>query len=333
MPPLDGPRLGLMTHLAGAGDPARILREHLELLVIAEQLGFHSVWLAQHHVRAENGHLPSPFVFLAALAQRTTRLRLGTGIVMMPLEDPVRVAEDAAVLDLLSEGRLELGLGVGTDPASYAALGQDFETRRTRHRENRDRLTALLDGKPAAGGIPLHPLSPGLERRIWWATGSEDSAHAAGAEGRGILLGRSSPQTGVRPDGPQSAVIRAYRGGLATSGEAPRIGVSRTIYPTESRAEALSVLEAGTRTWSERMLQNDAWRSLDTDGLLAYHNIHWGPAGQIAERLASDTALAQATDILVQLQPGEPNFAQTVRALTTIALDIAPSLGWQRTAA
>jgi alkanesulfonate monooxygenase SsuD/methylene tetrahydromethanopterin reductase-like flavin-dependent oxidoreductase (luciferase family) len=137
----------------------------------------------------------------------------------------------------------------------------------------------------------------------------------------------------VRPDGPQSAVIRAYRSGLAASGTAPRIGVSRTIYPTDSRAEALSVLEAGTRTWSERMLQNDAWRSLDTDDLLAYHNIHWGPAGQIAEQLAADTALAQATDILVQFQPGEPDFAQTVRALTTIALDIAPALGWQRTAA
>jgi hypothetical protein len=124
-------------------------------------------------------------------------------------------------------------------------------------------------------------------------------------------------------------LIHAYRGGLEASGGTPRIGITRTIYPSGLRAEALEVLEAGTRNWSERMLASDAWRSLDADALLAFHNIYWGPAGQVTEQLAADKALAQATDILVQVQPGEPGFARTVRALATIALDIAPPLGWQ----
>jgi hypothetical protein len=188
---------------------------------------------------------------------------------------------------------------------------------------------ALLRGEPAANTIPLHPLSPGLERRIWWATGSEDSAREAGTQNAGILLGRSSPQTGGRPDETQGKLIRAYRGTLEAGGGVPRIGITRTIYPSESRAEAFEVLEAGTRNWSERMLAGDAWRGLNAEALLAFHNIYWGSADQVTEQLAGDKTLAQATDILVQVQPGEPGFARTVRALATIALDIAPALGWQ----
>ena len=322
----QGLRLGLLTHVSGAGDPARILRESIELLIIAEQLGFHSAWVAQHHVRAENGHLPSPFVFLAAAAQRTTRLRLGTGIVMLPLEDPVRVAEDAAVADLLSGGRLELGLGAGTDPLSYAAFGQDFDARSARHTMRRDRLVALLEGEPLVRDIPIHPAAPGLADRIWWATGSETGARQAGAEGRGILLGRSSPQKEERTGIVQRALIDAYRAGFAHRHLSPRIGVTRTIYPAASRAEAVDVLAPGARAWSQKMLGGDIWRTMETDRLFARHNIHCGSPDEIVEKLAADEALADATDLLVQVQPGEPGFARTVRALTTIATDIVPAL-------
>src|SRR4051812_14190528 len=93
-------RLGFMSHVSSNTDPAMTLEQTVRLFIIAEELGFDSVWVAQHHVGAECGHLPSPFVLLAAVAARTSRIRLGTAVVTLPLEDPVRTAEDAAVADL-----------------------------------------------------------------------------------------------------------------------------------------------------------------------------------------------------------------------------------------
>ena len=81
-------RLGFMTHNEGAGDPRRIYADTLELFAAAEQLGFDVAWVAQHHFRAHPGRLPSPFPFLAAASQRTQRLRLGTAVVLLPLEEP-----------------------------------------------------------------------------------------------------------------------------------------------------------------------------------------------------------------------------------------------------
>ncbi|HXM56721.1 MAG TPA: LLM class flavin-dependent oxidoreductase, partial [Candidatus Dormibacteraeota bacterium] len=93
----SGFRLGFLTHVAGTGDAATTLAETVRLVQLAEELGYESAWVAQHHLDAESGVLPSPFVFLAAAAARTSRIRLGTGVVILPLEDPIRVAEDAAV--------------------------------------------------------------------------------------------------------------------------------------------------------------------------------------------------------------------------------------------
>jgi alkanesulfonate monooxygenase SsuD/methylene tetrahydromethanopterin reductase-like flavin-dependent oxidoreductase (luciferase family) len=116
-------RLGFLSHLHGSAAPQQLYRDYVELFVAAEELGFDSGWVAQHHFDASAGRLPSPFTFLAAVAERTHRIHLGTAVVTLPLEDPIRVAEDAAVLDALSGSRVELGVGSGTDPAVFAAFG------------------------------------------------------------------------------------------------------------------------------------------------------------------------------------------------------------------
>src|ERR1700749_230231 len=95
-------RLGFFTRLlaqAAAGERYRLATEQI---VQAERCGFDPAWVAQHHFDGDEGGLPAPFVFLAHLAALTSRIRLGTGIVTLPLEEPVRVAEDAAVFDLVS---------------------------------------------------------------------------------------------------------------------------------------------------------------------------------------------------------------------------------------
>ena len=118
-------RLGFFTRLLDETGPAERYRLAIAQIVHAERVGFDSAWVAQHHFHEDEGGLPAPFVFLAQVAARTSRIRLGTGIVTLPLELPVRVAEDAAVLDLMCGGRLEVGVGSGGNLSAYGAFGQD----------------------------------------------------------------------------------------------------------------------------------------------------------------------------------------------------------------
>ncbi len=101
-----------------------IVDEQFDIMVRAEEFGYDSIWPAEHHF-SEYGYCASPAVTLAALATRTQRLRLGTGVVVLPLNHPVRVAEDYAILDLLSGGRVDLGVGRGYQPHEFAGYGID----------------------------------------------------------------------------------------------------------------------------------------------------------------------------------------------------------------
>ena len=116
-------RLGFFTRLLDEAPPAERYRLATEQIMHAEVAGLDSAWIAQHHFHETEGGLPAPFAFLGFVAAQTSRIRLGTGIVTLPLENPVRVAEDAAVLDLVSSGRFELGVGTGGNPSAFAAFG------------------------------------------------------------------------------------------------------------------------------------------------------------------------------------------------------------------
>src|SRR4051812_16989626 len=141
-------RLGFLTHLHVGGDAADSYRIALDLFSTAEQLGFDSGWVAQHHFLNGGGRMPSTLTFLAAAAERTRRIGLGTAIVILPLEDPLRVAEDAAVLDTISGGRLQLGMGTGGDPLTFAAFGQDLDARRQRYADGVRTIRDILAGEP-----------------------------------------------------------------------------------------------------------------------------------------------------------------------------------------
>src|SRR5258707_4705332 len=114
MRPVKSPtRLGFFTRLLDQADAAERYRLAIAQIAHAEGCGFDSAWVAQHHFHEDEGGLPGPFVFLAQASTQTSRIRLGTGIVTLPLELPIRVAEDAAVLDLMSRGPLEVEVGTG----------------------------------------------------------------------------------------------------------------------------------------------------------------------------------------------------------------------------
>ena len=157
----------------------------------AERCGFDSAWIAQHHFHEDEGGLPAPFVFLAQVAAQTTRIRLGTGIVTLPLEQPIRVAEDAAVLDLMCGGRLEVGVGPGGNLSAYKAFDLDSAERTALLIRHHRVLLDAWAGRPLLGGDRLYPPNPGLVDRVWQATFTVEGARRAGAAGDGLMLSRT----------------------------------------------------------------------------------------------------------------------------------------------
>ncbi|HVX44773.1 MAG TPA: LLM class flavin-dependent oxidoreductase [Mycobacteriales bacterium] len=126
--------------------------ECLDLIAEAENLGYESVWLSEHHGTAD-GFLPSPLVAAAAIAARTSRIRIGTNVLLLPLHHPIRVAEDVAVADLVSGGRMMLGVGQGYAPEEFELLGIDRRHRPSRFEEGIQIIrTALRDGRTGLNG-------------------------------------------------------------------------------------------------------------------------------------------------------------------------------------
>lgn len=110
-------------------DPRDVYREAMEQIVLADELGFHSVWLAEHHF-SNYGVLPSLSTFGAAIAARTESIRIGTAVLVLPFGHPVRMAEEMAMLDVISDGRLDLGVGRGYQPLEFGGLNVDQDQSR-----------------------------------------------------------------------------------------------------------------------------------------------------------------------------------------------------------
>ncbi|HLG69990.1 MAG TPA: LLM class flavin-dependent oxidoreductase [Chloroflexota bacterium] len=110
------------------GAPERLYASWLEQALAAEDLGYDTLWCTEHHFRHFGGMMPNPQLFLASVASRTRRIRLGTAVAILPLHHPMRIAEDVAMLDNISGGRVEVGVGRGMPQAEYEIFGADWET-------------------------------------------------------------------------------------------------------------------------------------------------------------------------------------------------------------
>jgi putative FMN-dependent luciferase-like monooxygenase len=327
-------RLGFFTRLLDEAPPAERFRLATEQIAHAEAHGFDSAWIAQHHFHEAEGGLPAPLVFLAHVASRAKTIRLGTGIVTLPLEEPIRVAEDAAVLDLLIDGRLELGVGTGGNPTAFAAFGLDAAKRREIFARNLATLRDGLGGRALRGGDTLYPTRPSLLDRIWQATFSVEGAATAGADGDGLMLSRTQPRSKQAPDASlpeiQNPMIDAYLAALP-SGRAPRILGSRTVFVADTRAEALRFAEIGLKRSVARFIEMGRRPPGGTlQDTIAAFDIHVGAPDDVIASLQKDTALARTTDLVCQSHSIDPPHPMILRSIELVAEKVAPALGWVR---
>src|ERR1700722_14180352 len=184
-------RLGFFPRVLDETTPQERYRLALAQIRMAEEGGFDTAWVAQHHFHENEGGLPAPLVFLAHAAAQTSRIVLGTGIVTLPLEAPIRVAEDAAVLSLLSGARFELGIGSGGTPSSFRPYGHTPSDRPDIFARHCDHLAPALRGDPLTSDDGrLYPPAPQLLDTLWEATFSAAGAARIGSAGAGLMLSR-----------------------------------------------------------------------------------------------------------------------------------------------
>ncbi len=327
-------RLGFFSRLLDRTDPAQRYRLGLEQIVWAEQCGFDSAWVAQHHFVETEGGLPSPFVFLAQAAARTSTIRLGTGVVTLPLENALRVAEDASVLDAMSGGRLEIGFGTGGTPAAFAAFGQESANRSAVYAESLAEILAAWRGEALRNGPNrIYPAAPQLVDRVWQATFSVEGGRRAGLAGDGLMLSRVQPRPEEAPDATladiQNPIIDAYLAALPP-GRAPRILGSRSIFVADDRAEARHLALLGLRRFAALVPGAGLKPGDSLDAMLKKSDAHVGTPDEVIESLSRDRTLDRVTDIVAQVHPMDPPHAFILRSIELMAERVAPAFGWQR---
>lgn len=205
-----------------------VYADALAEIELADRLGYGCAWLVEHHFMRGYSHSAKPEILLGAAAARTTRIRLGHAVIPLPLHHPVHVAERIATLDVLSGGRLEVGIGRGFSPLEYRAFGQDMQNSRALVGESLEILRASFRDGPVSYRGTRHLLEnldivPRAVQRphppLWTAAVSPETFDWAAAEQLGVLAGPFKPWFMVEQD------IRRYRRAW-THQSLPRIGMT-----------------------------------------------------------------------------------------------------------
>jgi luciferase family oxidoreductase group 1 len=228
----------------------------LELALASETLGFGSIWLAEHHF-STYGYLARPLQLATYLAARTTRLRVGTAVIVVPLHHPLIVAEEIATLDLLAGGRVDIGLGRGYQQYEFARLGLQLDQARQRWEESVDIIIQALAGKPfrydgSLYQIPETTIFPQPVQTphppIWVTAQSPESVAATVRRGFNLMTG------GFGVPIERMAEFRQQFDRLIAEvkpAQLPAVGVQRAVYVTDSEADARDAVDEAR--WNMRV--------------------------------------------------------------------------------
>jgi alkanesulfonate monooxygenase SsuD/methylene tetrahydromethanopterin reductase-like flavin-dependent oxidoreductase (luciferase family) len=254
----------------GGGDCTEHYAECLAEVALADELGLDTVWLSEHHLTPD-GMSPAPLVLAAAIAARTTRIRIGTSVLVLPLHQPLRLAEEAAVVDLLSRGRLVLGVGQGYAEREFAAFGVP---RRERARLLEDGVVVLREALTTGRTGPL-PVTPSPLRPVPLYVGgvTEAGLRRAARLGDGVIIYCATP-----------ADLRARRAVLDTIAPDVPLVCTTVLHVAESADQAWAEAAPGI-AYLENQMSGYAGRAetpvLPRDAYLV------GTPAEVATRLAA----------------------------------------------
>ncbi|MFD4198284.1 LLM class flavin-dependent oxidoreductase [Amycolatopsis thermoflava] len=326
-------KLGFLTiGLFEEADPRAGHESTLEIIELGEQLGFDSAWVRHRHLQFG---ISSPVAVLAAASQRTRRIELGTAVIPMGWENPLRLAEDLATVDILSGGRLNPGLSVGppmhwdqVKDALYpdTADAEDFSHQRVRRLLDAVRGEPVTDFSGTEGfevfSDRVQPHSPGLGRRLWYGAGSLGSARWAGENGMNLLTS-SVVKAEESEDFAeiQLSHIRAFRA-HHPDGDRARVSQGLVVIPTDSAtaAQRAKYAEYAAKRTPRTTAPQGPARMMFAPDLV-------GTSAEIAGRLHAHAAFREVDEVAFAL-PFTFEHADYVQILTDIATKLGPELGW-----
>ncbi|WP_415973923.1 LLM class flavin-dependent oxidoreductase [Rhodococcus sp. 077-4] len=314
-----------------------VLLQSIDLAVAAEELGADGAYYRVHHFANQ---LASPFPLLASVGARTSSIEIGTGVIDMRYENPFYMAEDSGSADLISGGRLQLGISRGSPEQviegyryfGYApAEGSDHADMA---REHTRIYLDLLEGKGFAqpnprpmfpnppGLLRLEPHSAGLRQRIWWGAGTRETAEWTARQGMNLMSSTLlSEDTGVPFHQLQAEQIERFHKTWSDAGHgfAPRTSVSRSIFPIVNDLDRAYFGNEGSG--------DDQVGYID-GGKARFGKTYAGEPDRLIAELAADEAIA-AADTLLLTVPNQLGVDYCAHVIKTLLRDVAPALGWR----
>ncbi|GLY14920.1 LLM class flavin-dependent oxidoreductase [Kineosporia rhizophila] len=325
------------TRYSQARTAADTLLQSIELAVAAEEAGADGAYFRVHHFASQLG---SPFPLLAAAGARTSRIELGTGVIDMRYENPLYMAEDAGAADLISGGRLQLGISRGSPEQvidGYRYFGYEPEgdpDGSKLAREHTQRFREVIKGKGFAkpnprpmfpnppGLLRIEPHSPGLSERIWWGAGSRATAEWTAQQGMNLMSSTLlTEDTGVPFHQLQAEQIQRFRDAWKAAGHErePRVSVSRSIFPI---VNDLDRAYFGSARGGEDQV------GMIDGGKARFGKTYAGEPEQLIKELADDEAIAAADTLLLTI-PNQLGVDYNAHLLGTVVRELAPELGWR----
>jgi alkanesulfonate monooxygenase SsuD/methylene tetrahydromethanopterin reductase-like flavin-dependent oxidoreductase (luciferase family) len=314
------------------------LLQSIDLAVAAEELGIDGAFFRVHHFARQ---LASPFPLLSAIAARTSRIEIGTGVIDMRYENPLYMAEEAAAADLISSGRLQLGISRGSPETalrgseSFGFVPPEGMDDADLARSHTELFMAAIQGAGVAEGNPrmtgssaplaVTPQSPGLAERIWWGAGSRATGVWTAQQGLNLMSSTLlTEDTGVPFGDLQAEQIHQFRDAWKEAGweREPRVSVSRSILPITTDEDRAYFGGRGTDE------QQDQVGYLDATTIARFGKSYIGEPDQIVAELVQDAAVREADTVLLTV-PNQLGVEYNTHLLQTVVDDIAPAIGWE----
>ena len=314
------------------------LLQSIDLAIAAEAMGLDGAYFRVHHFAAQ---LASPFPLLAAVGARTNKIEIGTAVIDMRYENPLYMVEDAGAADLISRGRLQLGISRGSpeqviDGWRYfgyepAAGETDADMGRRKGLEFLDKLKGVGFAQPSPnpmfpnppGLLRLEPHSEGLRERIWWGAASNATAVWAAEKGMNLQSSTLKIDESGRPFHIQQAEqIRLYKEAWKKAGHkrTPRISVSRSIFAL--------VNDQDRQLFGQESKRGDQIGMIEPDTRAIFGRSYAAKPDQLIKELSEDEAIREADTILLTI-PNTLGVDYNVHVLSSILKLVAPGLGWR----
>ncbi|KYQ97068.1 alkane 1-monooxygenase [Serratia plymuthica] len=323
---------------SGTRSAADALLQSIDLAVAAEELGADGAYFRVHHFARQ---LSSPFPLLAAVGAKTQRIEIGTGVIDMRYENPLYMVEDAGAADLISGGRLQLGISRGSPEQViegwryFGYTPAEGETEADMARRHTEVLLDALRGEGFAepnpqpmfpnppGLLRIEPFSAGLRDRIWW--GASSNATAVWAAKLGMNLQSSTlknDETGEPFHIQQAKQIRAYRAAWKEAGHPrePRVSVSRSIFALMNQQDRSYFGGSGK--------EGDQVGYIDQQTRAIFGRSYAAEPEALIKQLAQDEAIAEADTLLLTV-PNQLGVDYNAHVIESILTHVAPALGWR----